>query len=271
MAGTSTMKLKPHDKTVLYRNIKPADDWRNLTDRVERRRRQNRLNQRTYRFRHKLLAQVSSKQQETLLPAVNIYQVPLQTKHQQQILSSLTSAAYQSYIIGHPTTDHLLSLTRINVYRAYINNLSLIGVVIDEHLCDDDLISPFNQIGPVVQPKPGPKVYPRSLHPSSTQRSRSHHPWLDFFPHPRVRDNLIRAQDQYDEDDLCLDILGFWNPHPADNMLLVWGEPHDPANWEVTESFIKKWGWAIRGCPEILCNTNRWRARRGENLIFRYL
>jgi hypothetical protein len=228
--------------------------------------------------RHRPPPPVQSKQQKhqetslprLLLPAVNIYQTPLQTKQQQQIFSTLTSTAYQSYIIGHPTIDHLLSLTRINVYRAHINNLSLIGVAIDERLCDDDTISPFNLIGPV-QPESWANVFPPSLHPTSMQRSCQHHPWLDFFPHPRVRDNLIRALGRYDEDELCLDIIGFWNPDPAENMLLVWGEPHDITNWEVTESFIRKWGWVIQGCPEILNSTNRWRARRGENLIFRYL
>jgi hypothetical protein len=58
-----------------------------------------------------------------------------------------------------------------------------------------------------------------------------HHPWLDFFPHPKARENLICAQGRYDEDEFCLDILGFWNPDASDNMLLVWGEPTDTGNW----------------------------------------
>jgi hypothetical protein len=65
--------------------------------------------------------------------------------------------------------------------------------------------------------------------------------------------------------------MGFWNPDAVDNMLLVWGEPYDPSNWEVTEGFIKKWGWVIQGCPDILQSTNKWRAKGGESAIFRYL
>jgi hypothetical protein len=184
-----------------------------------------------------------------------------------QALERFATAAYQSYILGCPLADHLLMLTKANVYRAFLHNITLIGLVADG-ICEADVLSPFNLFGP--EP-PGMTSIPPSLHPTSHQRSLPHHPWLDFFPHPRVRDNLLRAQGSYDKHDFCLDILGFWNPNALDNMLLVWGEPHDSGNWEVTEGFIKKWGWVIQGCPDILHSTNRWRTRRGEHPIFRYL
>ncbi|KAB8210043.1 hypothetical protein BDV34DRAFT_176262 [Aspergillus parasiticus] len=58
------------------------------------------------------------------------------------------------------------------------------------------------------------------------------------------------SMERYDESELCSDILGFWNLNATDHMLPVRGKPSDPRNWEVTESFTKKWGWAIHGCPE---------------------
>ncbi|KAF7620615.1 hypothetical protein AFLA_005918 [Aspergillus flavus NRRL3357] len=69
------------------------------------------------------------------------------------------------------------------------------------------------------------KLLPYFLRPSATQRSCHHHPWLDFRPDLQVRDDLIRAQERYDEDELCSDILGFWNLNATDNMLLVRSGP----------------------------------------------
>jgi hypothetical protein len=190
-----------------------------------------------------------------------------QDQIERQILEGLMSTALQSYSQGRPNTDHLLSLTRVNTYRAFVNNIHLLGLSMDG-LCAEDVLSPFTKSGPAQFP---PKVLPSSLCPTPTQHTWPHHPWLDFFPHPRVRDNLIRAQDRYDEDELCLDVLGFWNPDAIDNMLIVWGDPLHPENWEVTEGFVKKWGWVLFGCPEILQYTNHWRIRRGEPPILRYL
>ncbi|KAE8328167.1 hypothetical protein BDV39DRAFT_71548 [Aspergillus sergii] len=86
------------------------------------------------------------------------------------------------------------------------------------------------------------KLLPYSLRPSAPQCPCHGHPWLAFLPEPRVRDNLIRVQERYDEDELCSDIQGFWNLSATDNMLIVWGKPSDPRNWEVTESFTRKLG-----------------------------
>ncbi len=185
----------------------------------------------------------------------------------QHILQLVTSNAYRSYTLGDPSSDHLLSLTRANVYRAFIANIALLGLNA-AGLCETSVLSPFNLADPA---PPVLKNLPRSLCPTSIQRSSHHHPWVDFFPYPQIRDNLIQAQGRYDKAQFCLDTLGFWDPGSPENMMLVWGEPFDPASWEVTESFIKKWGWVIRGCPEILYSTNQWRARRGETMIFRYL
>jgi hypothetical protein len=168
-------------------------------------------------------------------------------------------------MLGCPHIDHLLVLTRANVYRAFLHNLTLLDLVADG-ICELDILSPFNQFGPA---RPD-IVLPSSLLPTPYQRSMLHHPWLDFIPYPRIRDNLVRSLGGFDKGDFCTDILGFWSPG-GENMLLVWGEPHDTENWEVTEHFIKRWGWVIQGCPDILRSTNKWRARRGEHPIFRYL
>ncbi|KAL2820136.1 hypothetical protein BDW59DRAFT_174595 [Aspergillus cavernicola] len=248
------MPVPLHSSTPNESEGENVDDWRGITDRCERRRRQNRVNQRTYMG--DVVAVVSQ------WPTRDIDD---RTKH--QILRLLSSAAYQRYLSADPAVDQLLSLTRANVYRAFLTNIALLGLPVDG-LCERKILSPFNLVGPI---QSFMETLPKALHPTATQRSLQHHPWVDFFPHAQIRDNLIRAQNRYDKHQFCLDILGFWDPGSPENMLLVWGEPYDPANWEVTESFIKKWGWVIQGCPDILYSSNRWRARRGENMIFRYL
>jgi hypothetical protein len=174
-------------------------------------------------------------------------------------------------MLGSPTSEHLLVLTKVNVFRAFGHNMNLLGWNPD-HM-DDDAISQFN-IPSAAEASTSPDYgdMPASLHPTRIQRTIPHHPWLDFFPSPRMRDNMIQAGDDWDDEALCHDIMGFWaHDSTAAPGLIVWGEPWDIRNWELTEAFLKKWQWIVRGCPEIMNSTNSWRARRGEKLIFRYI
>jgi hypothetical protein len=91
-----------------------------------------------------------------------------------------------------------------------------------------------------------------------------HHPWLDFFPFPKMRDCLIMAAHLFDDEELCHDLMAFWDTRNTNATLIVWGQSWDPWNWEVTEEFAAKWGWLLRGSPELLVSTNYWRKRRGE-------
>lgn len=186
------------------------------------------------------------------------------------MLQQFAQNAYASYILGSPTADHLLTLTKANVFRAFVHNLKLVGGSLDN--MDDDALSRFSM--PAPREKGVPDDYsnlPVSLRPTKLQRTVAHHPWLDFFPFPKMRDNCIQAGDDWDDDQLCHDIMGFWESTTDDAGLLVWGDPADVNSWEVTETFLKKWQWLVRGCPELMNSTNAWRARRGEKLIFRYI
>ncbi|KAL4887741.1 hypothetical protein BDV59DRAFT_22127 [Aspergillus ambiguus] len=185
-----------------------------------------------------------------------------------RLLEYFSSAAYQSYVLGFPTADHLLTLAKVNVFRAFATNMTILGMNPGMEWMHDDALSPFNTM------QPGPtdtSALPMALRPTRIQQKLPHHPWLDFFPHPKMRDNLVEAVDQFDDEQLCLDIMGFWDSSQENCGLLVWGEPSDPDNWEVTEEFLRKYPWTLRGCHSLLQATNRWRRQRGENLIFRYL
>lgn len=178
------------------------------------------------------------------------------------------SIAEQSYLTGAPQIDHLISLTRLNVHRAIESNIRAIGMTADWTCCDDT-ISIFNLYSPVTATFNLEKI-PASLRPTEIQRSVPHHPWLDFFPFPRMRDILIAAEHLFDDDELCHDLMAFWDTRNTQATLVVWGDSWEPRNWEVTEAFIGKWGWLLRGSPELVISTNYWRRLRGERpLVWR--
>lgn len=172
-----------------------------------------------------------------------------------------------NYATNSPNVDHLLSLSRLNIQRAIIENTQLLGMTM-QWLAPDDAISIFNIVQPHSHISESEGTIPPSLKPTACQRQILHHPWLDFFPFPNLRDNLIIVQDEIDEDDLCHDLMAFWDTHNTGATLLVWGPAWDPKNWEVTPAFLKKWGNLLRGCGELLESTNKWRIQRGEKPIF---
>lgn len=184
---------------------------------------------------------------------------PSSSRNSEMLRRRIEAAAYKSYLEGTPKLEHLLSLSRLNVQRAVRDNIVAIGMT-PSWMVDDDSLSIFN----LQVPGFTEDGIPISLRPTVIQRNVPHHPWLDFFPFPRMRDNLILAGDSFDDAQLCHDMTAFWDNKSVGTAVLVWGQPWDPKNWEVSESFIRKWGWSLEGCSEILQSTNTWRCRRGD-------
>ncbi|RJE23462.1 hypothetical protein PHISCL_04220 [Aspergillus sclerotialis] len=163
-----------------------------------------------------------------------------------------------------PMSNNQLTVIKVNAHRAFVSNMVSLGITWE--WMEDDSRSPFSIVGPV---KKHGHALPQQLLPTALQRTTPHHTWIDLFPCPRMRDNLIRAGDEWDDEELCSDIMGFWDENPADSDgLIIWGEPSDPRNWEIQPGFVGKWGWVVRGCDEIIRSTNRWRAMRGERPLF---
>jgi hypothetical protein len=180
-----------------------------------------------------------------------------------QLMRLFESAAYQSYI-GNPSSDHRLTLVKLNVFRAFLSNIAILGYT--REWMTDEALSRFSVCGP--QQGPPEESIPVSLQPTALQESCPHHPWLDLFPFANMRDILILHEDDMDDVQLCRDLMGFHTkPSEEDNYMLVWGDPWNPMNWEITETFLKKWGWLVKGCPEIIWSTNHWRQMRGQRRI----
>ena len=162
--------------------------------------------------------------------------------------------------------DHqLLPLIQYNVLRAIMTNMCLMSLL--HHIpieCGAALAIPLVSID--VQ------TVPPWLLPTKKQLSVPHDPWIDTFPVAAMRDNLITYQDELDTDDLCCDVVGGLYEGYNDlekRGLLVWSDPWTPDGWEVTEGFVGKWGFLLKGCDDLLHATNRWRTMRGEDrLIF---
>lgn len=176
------------------------------------------------------------------------------------------------YINGVPKDHEFINLVYYNVYRALEANICSLGL--SSSLICQDILSPFNiiSLGGTVSENLDDDVLiapssnlilnlPPALQPTALQISILHHPWIDIFPCPRLRDNLLCAGDLLDDDGLCLEICA--GGDSGDSGLIVWGEPWDPLGWEITEPFAQRWPWVLEGCDDVIRATNYWRALRG--------
>jgi hypothetical protein len=130
-------------------------------------------------------------------------------------------------------------------------------------------------------------LLPFSLQPTKLQMEVPHVSWIDLFPSPVLRDNLILALDSEasDVEELIMDLIGgIFNymdsqsteekqrgdppEHVSESQelgLVSWADPWTVDGWEVTESFWKKWRRLFDGCVDVLKATNNWRLLRGDD------
>lgn len=182
-------------------------------------------------------------------------------------MKSLAASVLANLCIQNPSADVvLLPLTKLNSLRGVLANMDTLGIDIPE-MEDDDAISSFNKAWN--QTSRQALMIPPSLRPTEYQISQSHHPWYDILPFPKLRETLIARQDEYDDLELCIDMLGL---HGGNSVgLLVWRDPWDPEAWEMTEEFVRKWGWLFKSSLELQSSTARWRLLRGERAIVELL
>jgi hypothetical protein len=206
--------------------------------------------------------------------------------------------------------DHLLNLIQHNVFRALITNKSLLRATATF------LNIPYPTVfsnesatrlcgGLTVIRLHGDQNLPDELYPTPLQMNHVHTSWIDMFPFPKFRDNLIRKGAVFSPEEmrqhLCGDLFpDYLTPIPSDDDLglqatlpsdaassgvdngefgdsddyttgrsglIIWGEPWKMENWEVTPNFLRHWGWALEGCDDLIRASNRWRAQRDEKLL----
>ncbi|KAM0428544.1 hypothetical protein ACHAPT_006904 [Fusarium lateritium] len=246
----------------------PEDDWTGVTKSADRRKRQNRLNQRAYR-RRKLAQHDDDQAVGTTSWPLDGY-LMIEDPQKRAVTYAFMQLAQVQYSLKNHRLSYLPSLIRLNAVNALSHNARSIGLPLDG-LCRDEMISRFNVYGPKsLQGINVEQSYPENLRPTQLQLSFEHHPWSDLLPVPRLRDNILQGvmNETFDEDELCNDILSVVSSRQLDEtFFIIWGDPSDVYGWEVSVGFIKKWGWLLRGCPELIESTNRWRLQRGESKI----
>lgn len=172
--------------------------------------------------------------------------------------------SYLAHSIGHPTHGHLTTIVHFNVFHGLARNAALLGIQ-NEWLIKGTT-SPFTHSDASHSKNPS---CPENMRPTALQRTTPHHPWIDLWPLPRMRNNFLAAslhtRGTVDEDAMCRDIVDVGAGEGIEEAaLVVWGDAWDPKSWEVTEGFLRKWGWLLEGCGELIEATNAWRKRRGE-------
>ena len=181
-----------------------------------------------------------------------------------KVLSEKVQQSYLAHSIGRPTHGHLTTIVHFNVFHGLARNAALLGMQ-NEWLIKGTTSS---FVLPRTSPAEDPSC-PENMKPTALQRATPHHPWIDLWPLPRMRNNFLQASLQVrgtvDEDAICRDIVDVGAGEGIEKAALVlWGEAWDPRSWEATEGFLRKWGWLLEGCQELIDGTNYWRRRRGE-------
>jgi hypothetical protein len=180
-------------------------------------------------------------------------------------LSSSTIHSPLPPIIFPISPDHyLLTLMQYNVQRASLVNLAILSLVDQIPLeCRAALSTPPLLIHP-------PTTIPPSLEPTSLQQSTTHDYWIRIVPFPAMRDNLILNSGKFDDAEFCCDLMGglYEGFNDVEHRgIMVWGEPWSSDAWEASEGFVRKWGFLLRGCKDLIEATNRWRETRGEERL----
>ncbi|KAE9579097.1 hypothetical protein CGMCC3_g4668 [Colletotrichum fructicola] len=256
----------------------PADVWTGISDQNRRKKLQNKLNQRAYRRRRKQPTvdrddqhlSLAAPGEDSILPTLIGGCALIRCPQRLSIAQRRVKEVYEGYWLHAPRPSALHVLIRLRVLAALAHNAAAMGFP-PQGLCRDDFISPYNLSGPLELENfdlttPGRE----SLRPTDLQRRILHHPWIDLFPFPVFRDNVLlaTASGLVDDDQLCADILEVKDEDLAGRpSLIVWGQSWDCMAWEANEAFFRKWGFLTRGCPEMLEATNYWRSRRGERRI----
>lgn len=79
---------------------------------------------------------------------------------------------------------------------------------------------------------------PESLQPTALQLTTLHQPWIDRFPFPKMRDNMISLNRIFSEEDFLRDLFCM---HSFE--IKPGGAGWDPAAWIIGKDFAKKWGF----------------------------
>ncbi|VUC34862.1 unnamed protein product [Clonostachys rosea] len=257
-----------------------------VEDPVDRRKRLSRLRQKAWRERRKAACHPSEPFLNTeskwkghgilfttdsheKLEAANKARNAVARSNESKLIPPLIpySIAFPAHKVIFPLSpDHrLITIVQYNVLRGLIWNLAALSML---DRIPSECAETFGVPGQSVSNNLG--QIPRDLRWTSVQRSIEHSYWISVIPFPAMRDNLILMADQYDTHDLLHDMgIGLYEGlEDAERKgFLVWEDPWCASGWEISEGFVKKWGFLLKGCSVEVEITNRWRELRGEERL----
>jgi hypothetical protein len=139
---------------------------------------------------------------------------------------SLVSNSPVASLVPMPPTkgSHVEVELPMNVWTALYMNGSIMGLS-----CSTVYPAKSRPVDPSI---------PSTLQPTALQLITIHPPWIDRFPFPEMRDNLINAIGLVEEEDFLRDLfcMGSFEIKPG-------GAPWDPNAWIIGEAFREKWGF----------------------------
>ncbi|KAK8054818.1 hypothetical protein PG993_000045 [Apiospora rasikravindrae] len=193
-----TLQCMPHEVHMRHR----GEDWVGITNQKERKRLQNRLNKRVSRQRKKRGIYADDSGDVTTTPSPRLHTsttsplaslmttfshcIEEDVAQKRAMLTRFAEQALASYSTADPCADHRLKLIQLNTINGFTRNAAALGFDFDWLICE--IVSPFGLNSQFSTPSE-----PHSLVPTSMQLSTRHHPWLDLFPFPKMRDNLLVA------------------------------------------------------------------------------
>lgn len=123
-----------------------------------------------------------------------------------------------------PIDHRIFPRPQLSVFAAMWDNGAMMGIS-----CCCGFTSKSRAVGPEI---------PLSLHPTPLQLSRIHLTWIDRFPFPRMRDNMISLSGLFDEEVFLQDLFKEYS-----FTLVPGGLSYDPGAWRIGKDFASKWGY----------------------------
>lgn len=129
--------------------------------------------------------------------------------------SSTLAVGYETYSFPQPS---------LSVYSALFDNGRILGLS-----CS---------CATAYKSKSASLTVPKSLHPIETELSTIHFQWIDRFPFPRMRDNMIALYPVIDPEEFLSDLF-----HLTSFTLRHGSVSWDAAAWKIGPELAAKWGY----------------------------
>ncbi|KIW95183.1 uncharacterized protein Z519_03767 [Cladophialophora bantiana CBS 173.52] len=133
-------------------------------------------------------------------------------------------ALYQALVPTSKPDTFVTTSVSGSIYGALYQNGAMMGIA-----CSVVVPSKSSPVGPEI---------PESLRPTALQLTTIHPTWIDRFPFPKMRDNMITLMGIINEEEFLADLFCLTsftlNPGAAS-----W----DPTAWKIGKEFSAKWGY----------------------------